>query len=139
MNTETIRAFVTALNESWQQGDMDALNVCYHPDVVLLPPDLGTPIRGREAVVGSYRDFLDAARLERFEPIELDVFSFPAGAGGTHMVHLTFEVDYTLDGDRYLEKGLEVYAILETGSGLQIIWRQQSVLDSRLAEKSDSR
>jgi len=135
VNHESVREFLTALNDTWQRGDVDALNAYYHADVVLLPPDLGEPIRGRDAVVGSYRDFLDSARLNRFQTLDLTIFSFP----GTEIAHLTFEVDYTLDGARYLEKGLEVYTVLETNDGLQIVWRQQSVLDSRLAEKSDPR
>ncbi|MGE0624966.1 MAG: DUF4440 domain-containing protein [Pseudomonadales bacterium] len=137
MSTDAVKAFITALNERWQRGEVDALADFYHPDVVLLPPDLGTPICGRDAVVASYRDFLDAARLNRFEPVGLDVFPFPAGDGASYIAHLGFEVDYTLDGSRYLERGLEVYVLQETSGRLQIIWRQQSVLDSRLAEKSE--
>ncbi|HEY5644639.1 MAG TPA: nuclear transport factor 2 family protein [Pseudomonadales bacterium] len=139
MKPEEIRRFLVALNQTWQQGALDALAAYYHPDVVLLPPDLGPAIRGRDAVVASYREFLQAAQLERFEPTSLEVFSFPGSHGGSHVAHLNFEVDYTLAGERYLEKGLEVYAVQETDVGLQIIWRQQAVLDSRLAEKSESR
>ena len=135
-----IQDFVTALNEAWQLGNTEALIACYHPDVVLLPPDLGPPIVGRDAVVASYREFLEAATLDRFETTSLDVFSFPATGTATHVAHLTFEVAYTLAGERYLEKGLEVYVIAEDAAGaLRIIWRQQSVLDSRLAEKSEPR
>lgn len=139
MNGETVRQFIMTLNDCWQRGDVDALPEYYHPDVVLLPPDLGVPIRGRDAVVASYRDFLDTARLNRFQALELDVYSFPAPVGGSHIAHLTFEVDYTLDGSQYLERGLEVYVVQEIDDRLQIVWRQQSVLDSRLAEKSEPR
>lgn len=135
MKPEEIRRFLLALNQAWQQGELDALAAFYHPDVVLLPPDLGPAIRGRDSVVASYREFLQSAQLERFEPTSLEVFSFP----GSHVAHLNFEVDYTLAGERYLEKGLEVYALQETDGGLQIIWRQQAVMDSRLAEKSEPR
>ena len=71
MSAAAVRAFIAELNDCWQRGDVEALTHCYHPDVVLLPPDLGPPIRGRDAVVASYRDFLDAARLDRFQPVEL--------------------------------------------------------------------
>jgi len=133
---ESVGKFIASLNECWQRGELDRLADYYHTDVVLLPPDLGMPIRGRDAVVSTYRDFLEAARLDRFRTTGLDVFSYRAGDGGSHVAHLTFEVDYTLDGSRYEEKGLEVYVLQEIGGRLQIIWRQQSVLDSRLAEPS---
>jgi ketosteroid isomerase-like protein len=139
VSAETIGKFIASLNECWQQGEVDRLADYYHTDVVLLPPDLGTPIRGRDAVVSTYRDFLEAAQLDRFETLGLDVFSYPEGDGGCHVAHLTFEVDYLLDGSRYQERGLEVYVLRESGGRLQIVWRQQSVLDSRLAEKSAPR
>jgi len=139
VSAETVGQFITTLNECWQRGEVDRLTEYYHPDAVLLPPDLGAPIRGRDAVVSTYRDFLEAAQLDRFQTTGLDVFSYPAGDGGTYGAHLTFEVDYTLDGSRYQEKGLEVYVLQVSAGRLQIVWRQQSVVDSRLADKSAPR
>ncbi len=134
MTVEAVRTFLTALNECWQQGDLAAIADFYHPDVVLLPPDMGAPIRGREAVVGSYRDFLDAATLKQFEITRLDVFPFDGA--GTLMAHLSFDIAYSLDGDDYVEKGLEVYTLAERDSEMKILWRHQAVLDSRLEEKA---
>ena len=135
--TEPVADFVRALHECWPRGDLDALENFYHADVVLLPPDLGPPIRGRTAVVESYREFLGAAELERFELTAMDLFSFPtAAAGSTFMVHATFDIDYRLDGEDYREQGLEVYTIQDDGERLAIVWRQQIVLDSRVAAKA---
>ena len=65
---------------------------------------------GRDAVVASYLEFLQAATLDHFEVLDLDVFPFTSTAGGnTCMAHLTFAVTYTLDGETYVEKGLEAY------------------------------
>lgn len=131
------REFVLALNACWQTGDLEALTGFYHPDVVLLPPDLGVPICGREAVVASYLEFLQAASLASFEVLELEVFPFTASTGShTFMAHLTFAVTYTLDNETYVEKGLEAYALGEDEDGLKILWRHQSVLDSRVESKA---
>jgi hypothetical protein len=133
-----VRRFISDLHASWPEGDLERLAGFYHPDVVLLPPDLGEPIQGREAVVASYQEFLNAAHLERFVITGLEVFPFEFTTGGvTHMAHLNFEIDYELGGDRYIDNGLEVYAILDEGGQPSIIWRSQTILDSRLAEKSD--
>ena len=140
MTEHQIGDFIRELNACWPRGDLDALARFYHPDVVLMPPDLGAPILGREAVVASYGEFLGAATLERFHVTALDTFSF-TGADNPetmHMAHLAFEIDYLLDGERYLEKGLEIYALLETARELRIVWRQQTVTDSRLAAKSET-
>ena len=131
------REFVLALNRCWQEGDLKALEQFYHPDVVLLPPDLGEPICGREAVVASYLEFLQAATLEHFEVLDLQVFPFSLSDGSsTCMAHLTFTVTYTLDGEAYVEKGLEAYTLGEDADGMKILWRHQSVLDSRVEAKA---
>ncbi len=135
--TDAARAFILALNDCWQQGDLAALEQFYHPDVVLLPPDLGAPIRGREAVVASYLEFLQAATLNHFEVLDLQIFPFAGSSGtATFAAHLTFAVNYTLDGETYVEKGLEAYILSEDANGLKILWRHQSVLDSRVEAKT---
>lgn len=145
MTADNPNDFLLALNNCWQTGDLAALAEYYHPDVVLLPPDMGEPIRGRQAVIESYQDFLEAATLEHFEVTGLEVFSFPVtgaqSAPATHIpttyiAHLTFSVSYTLDGDTYVETGMEAYTLGQVDGRLKILWRHQSVLDSRLAEKA---
>ena len=134
---EQTRTFLLELNDCWQRGDVEALPAYYHPDVVLLPPDLGVPIQGREAVVASYLEFLQAASLEQFEVLNLDVFPFSSNNGAQMAAaHLTFAVTYLLDGERYVEQGLEAYTLADDGDGLQILWRHQSVLDSRVESKA---
>ena len=64
----------------------------------------------------------------------MDVFAF-AGTG-TFSAHLTFDVTYTLADETYVEKGLEVYTVADDQGELKIVWRHQSVLDSRLKEKA---
>jgi len=136
-SSEKAREFVLGLNDCWQRGDLPALSAYYHPDVVLLPPDLGQPICGREAVVASYLEFLQAATLDHFEVLDLEVFPFTTlGGASTIVAHLTFAVTYTLDGETYVEKGLEAYTLSECDDGMKILWRHQSVLDSRVEAKS---
>ena len=128
---ERIPAFILRLNEAWQAGRFDELADFYHPDVVLLPPDAGEPIRGREAVVGSYREFAEAATLIEFQVTGMDVFEFTE-SGGSSVCHMRFEIEYQTEGQRFRESGLEVYAMCETSESTQpiILWRSQAVLDA---------
>jgi hypothetical protein len=143
--TGRIRDFVLALHECWPSGDPVRLATFYDEDVVLLPPDLGVPIQGREAVVASYDDFLQAATLENFTVEDLALFPFsgegaPSGKGAPDlwMAHLTFSITYVLGGERYVERGMEVYAITDRDGRPAIVWRSQAVLDSRLEAKSEA-
>lgn len=137
MSTQAARQFLIDLNECWQQGDLAAIAGFYHPDVVLLPPDLGMPILGRDAVVGSYRDFLDAATLNHFQITSLEVFPFETnGHPATYAAHLAFDVTYTLGEEVFVEKGLEVYTLSGQDGQMKILWRHQTVLDSRIESKA---
>ena len=137
MSAETARGFLIDLNQCWQRGDLAAIADYYHPDVVLLPPDLGEPILGRDAVVDSYRDFLEAATLKNFEITSLEIFPFETGGNSaTFVAHLAFDVAYSLDEDVFIEKGLEVYTISEQDGEMKILWRHQAVLDSRIEAKA---
>ena len=126
---DAIRSLIRALNDAWQKEDWAALEGCYHKDVVLMPPDAGPPILGRDEVLETYREFCKVARLERFREVELDVFHFER----THIVHMRFEVDYALDGERYRDEGLEIYVLAPSDADESpvVVWRQQQLLNQR--------
>ena len=133
-----ITEFFAELNSCWQQGKLDELHRFYHENVILLPPDDGIPIIGREAVVGSYREFDATATLRDFRITKLSVYTFDNSASAkTHVVHMDFEVEYDLDALTHAECGLEVYTLIESEkSPPQIIWRRQSVTDTRTVTSS---
>ena len=129
---ESITGFITRLNRTWQNEDLQALGDFYHAGAVLLPPDAGPPIVGREPIVASYREFAEAASLLGFSVSDLVSHSFDTGSGQrVHMVHMSFDVAYELDGTIYEESGLEIYTIIESDGTFEIVWRNQNLLGSR--------
>jgi len=122
-------AFVRGLNEAWQREDWHHVSACYHPDVVLLPPDTGDPIVGASAVVRTYRDFAEAAKLLQFDIPGLNIYSFEQ----IHMVHMRFALEYLFCEEHNYDAGVEVYAI-QASDDLKIVWRSQSVLEHRVLD-----
>jgi uncharacterized protein (TIGR02246 family) len=115
---------VRELNATWQEGDLDKLAGFFHESVVLLPPDSGEPIVGRDAVLETYRNFLQSAVLHDFTETTLTSFDFP----GTVIVHMGFAVDFSVGEQRMRDSGLEVYAVDTSETELQVIWRSQTIL-----------
>ena len=115
---------VNELNQAWQDRQFQAIAHLYHPSAVLLPPDAGAAIVGRDAVLASYDDFA-AAELVEFAIEGFDTFEF----GDTGVCHMRFEIEYVLDGSRHHERGLEIYVIADVTSKPQIIWRSQSLTE----------
>lgn len=125
MNKTELEAFIDQLNERWLAADYPALQRCYHPDAVLLPPDAGDPIIGRESVIATYRDFHSLATISEFQVTDLQLMCFP----DTAMCHMRFDIAYSLNQLPLNESGLEVYTLIDDPTmGPQIIWRAQFTL-----------
>jgi len=124
---------IRTLNQAWPAADLERVAACYHPDALLLPPDAGDPIVGRDAIRSTYRDFLDTAELVQFNILSVARFEFSntETQGAQSAIHLRFEVDYRLDGDLYRDTGLETYWVDATP---QILWRHQVIDSSKQIE-----
>lgn len=123
MNQQT-ETLVRECNDAWQAQDWTALADCYHPAAILLPPDAGDPISGRDDIVATYQEFMEVAIIDDFQITELTSYDFPS----THLVHMRFVVEYQLDGQTLKDIGLEVYAI-DLAESAAIVWRSQSITD----------
>jgi|GEM_PF-1909664 len=152
MAPEQVEQFLTTLNDAWLGQDYVTLAGLYDSDVVLLPPDAGAPIVGRDAVIESYQDFHAACRVDDFKitsaehfefaqnsrsfsasPAASDGFSDAGAIGATIMAHMRFRISYQLlqqNGDPLAqsEQGLEVYTLIEQPEGMRIVWRAQFAL-----------
>jgi len=147
--------FLENLNTAWLTRDYAALERLYHADVVLLPPDAGAPLLGRDAVIATYRDFHSVCSVERFDVTEVSSWPFeathPAVTANsetptltTTMVHMRFEIDYrfitsdsapdpsdkTNTSPIQAEQGMDVYALQRSAPDANpvIIWRAQFTL-----------
>lgn len=152
MNLETnsatspeVEQFFENLNQFWLARDYTSLARCYHPDVVLLPPDAGTPLLGRDAVIATYRDFHELCSVEQFAVTELHSWRFAEGnPDATIMVHMRFAIDYRFTDqaaegtattgkpvhELHSEQGLDVYTLRQgpCEESPQIVWRAQFTL-----------
>ena len=55
MTPAQVEDFLNHLNKSWLDQDYEALASAYHPEVILLPPDAGIPLEGRETICATYQ------------------------------------------------------------------------------------
>lgn len=125
MNQSDLPAFIEHLNASWVDQNYAALADCYHPEVVLLPPDVGTPITGREAVITTYRDFHALVNVREFEVTELSFFPHTAAT----MCHMRFAITYELNDRVMHESGMDIYTIVPGPENAPVIsWRAQITL-----------
>jgi uncharacterized protein DUF4440 len=110
---------LTAVNRAWRGGRLEELRPFFHPDVVIVGPDL-TPVgRGRDACVSSYAQFLAAATVHEFEETEVRLDEYDHAA----VVSYGYRIRYDLDDVGYDERGREVILLVRRGETWQVAWR----------------
>lgn len=112
---ETVRR----LNATWLKGNVDDLEEFFDPDVVLAAPGFVQRMVGRDALIESYRDFLEQATLHHFELFEPVVHVF----GGTAIATCPYETEYSLAGQRWSGDGHDVLVLIEENGRWRVVWR----------------
>jgi ketosteroid isomerase-like protein len=110
---------VQTLNNLWVNGKPDQLNPFFREDVVVLHFDYKTRLRGREAVINSYREFCDESTVhsfQQFKPV-IDVF------GQTAVVTYAFEIEYEMGDKTYNESGRDMFVFLHEDDQWLVVWR----------------
>jgi ketosteroid isomerase-like protein len=110
---------LTAVNRAWRGGRLEELRSFFHPDVVVVGPDL-TPVgSGRDACVESYAQFLAAATVHEFEETQVRLDEY----GQAAVVSYDYRIRYDVNDVGYDERGREVIILVRQGETWQVAWR----------------
>jgi hypothetical protein len=112
-------AVVRRINDAWLAGDPDAMADDLHASVVLLPPDDGTRVEGRDAAIGSYRAFLATAVVRGWTDLGLTCDAVDA----TAVVRYRFELRWTTDGGERTDVGHDLWVLARQGGRWRAVWR----------------
>jgi ketosteroid isomerase-like protein len=126
---ETVREienFVRSLNKTWVEKRTQDLNAFFHDDVIALPPGNAELISGREAMVESYRQFSNTAKVHNFEELKIQVNVF----NNTAIANTTFHINYEVQGKVYSEKGTDILVLNNFDNEWMVVWRTQIPITS---------
>jgi hypothetical protein len=110
---------VAAITDAWLAGRWDELRAYFHPDVVLAQPGFAKRTVGREALIASYRDFAQRTTIHSFTPGVIHVDATPESAVTT----MPWEMDYTLEGERVVERGWDLLVFGKRDGRWVVVWR----------------
>lgn len=107
------------LNRAWLEGRDDELAEVLHEDMVITPPGMDAPVRGREACLEGFRTFIQRASVLEFHegPPAVDVF------GDTAVVTYPYELTYEMEGSPYRDAGHDIYVFVRRDEGWCAVWR----------------
>ena len=116
---DTLQEIVTRINSAWLAGRFDELRDYFHPDVVLAQPGFAKRTVGREALIASYRDFVNSATIHSFTPGEVQIDD----SGDSAVTTMPWEMDYTIEGRRYHERGWDLLVFGKREGRWVVVWR----------------
>jgi ketosteroid isomerase-like protein len=116
---DTPREIVARINAAWLAGRFDELRDYFHPDVVLAQPGFAKRTVGREALIASYRDFVNSATIHSFTPGEVQIDD----GGDSAVTTMPWEIEYTMEGQRYQEHGWDLLVFGKRDGGWVVVWR----------------
>ena len=120
-STAEVERLIRELNAAWPEGRLEEVGRCFDEEAVMVPPGGGVLIRGREAIVGSFRGFLGMAKVHGFEILDPTVAAF----GSTACAVVPFQIHYELQGQVYDEKGEDILVLMQNAGEWRIVWRTQ--------------
>lgn len=123
MNTRTheIEELIDRLNDDWLNDRIENLDRYFHKQVVMIQPGTHKKLTGREALIESYREFMDESEVSDFtlKNLRIDVF------GDTAIALYTFRIKYRVETTKYDESGLEILVLKRYNDHFKIVWRNQ--------------
>jgi ketosteroid isomerase-like protein len=109
------------LSESWRNRRYDELLDCFHDSAVMALPGLSERIVGRDALVESYREFMDRSTLDSYSEALATIETFE----NTAVAHFQWEMVWTSGGkqDRSSGRDLFVFAREPESGRWKAVWR----------------
>lgn len=119
--TKEIEAVVERLNDCWLNDKLENMDMFFHKQVVMLQPGTNKKMIGREAMIESYREFVDSSEVSDFRTknMAIDVFE------DTAIVFYTFDIKYRVETTNYDESGSEILVLNRHNDRWVIVWRTQ--------------
>lgn len=116
-----LKQFVHDMDRCWIEGRFDDLSGFLADDVIYSSPDGRMSLKGRDAVTGSYRDFMATNQVELFAASNHRATE----RGDTAIVEYGWQMAWRGDDGRHEQAGREVLVLADRGEGWRVVWRMQ--------------
>jgi ketosteroid isomerase-like protein len=112
-------AVMRRINRAWLDGNVEDLVPMVHPQIVMVFPNFGRRVQGREQFLAGFRDFCQNAIIHEFREHEHQVDV----AGDTAVVSFRYEMVYERSGKRNRSTGRDLWVFHKQGPGWVAVWR----------------
>ncbi len=121
MAAPDLTAFVRAMDCCWLERRFDDLPDFLASDVVFVAPGGTQRIEGLPAAIDSYRAFMSASDVQRFEPSDFKITE----RGDAAVAEYDWDMAWTSDGNAFAETGREILVLARRDRQWRVVWRTQ--------------
>jgi len=114
-------AWVQTLDAAWLSRDWDRLARFLAPDVVFVKPGFSGTLRGRDAVLACYVDFMRDAQVHEYNATDIDVLPL----GQNTLLSYRWQMDWTKGEENVGATGRDVCVLVPAALEWRIVWRTQ--------------
>ena len=116
---DQVRQTLDAINQAWRERCFEALNTLLAEDIVMKGPGLKELVRGRQATIQSYVQFMAQSKIIEYSETNHAVDSWGDVAVATYDWTMTYEQK----GQTSTDKGQDMFVFTRTNSGWLAVFR----------------
>ncbi len=121
MQEPDLVAFVRAMDRCWLEQRFEDLRDFLADDVVFVAPGGAHRVEGLTAAIDSYRAFMAASEVQRFNVSDFRTTE----RGDTAVVEYAWEMAWTTEGNAFAETGREILVLTRRDGQWRVVWRTQ--------------
>jgi hypothetical protein len=120
----TVREVLASMNQAWQRGDFNSMKPLLDENVVMRGPKLKQLLRGRDAFVESYVDFMRQSRLLEYSESghEVDMW------GEVAAICYDWKMTYEQKGATRTDEGEDMFVFNRSAASRQWIALERVIL-----------
>jgi uncharacterized protein (TIGR02246 family) len=119
-DVDDVRAVLDRISEAWQTRRYEDLSRLLAQDMVFALPGLTARLEGRDAIVASYREFMDRITLTSYREDEHSINVW----GGMAVASFRWDMAWLAGGVPNHEIGRDIFAFRHAGdAGWIAVWR----------------
>ena len=115
--------FAKAMDRCWLERRFGDLEAYLATDVVFVGPDGKVRTEGLPAAVESYREFMEACRVDHYRAHDCSITQ----RGDAAVIEYRWEMGWSDGNDSHYGRGREIL-VLSRDAGWRAIWRRQIAL-----------
>jgi hypothetical protein len=131
---DEVAAALRRISVAWTSAQPERMEDDLDAGAVFVQPGLEDRLEGRDAVIASYREFMESSLVHDYEEHDLRIDVVGTAAVAT----FGFRIDWESEGERHIDRGHDLFVFARSDDRWMAVWRTLIVEDEETTEERRS-